>query len=104
MGKKGKRQYSAPSKQEVYAHPSKYGSHLSMVNAEATADLYSEKWVICEDENGKYATEIKRLDNGLADPHRYASKEWRKKNMKKLRATIELSKELKDDEEKSNQH
>ena len=102
MGKKGKRQYTPTGPKVVDPYPSKYGSHLSMVNAEATAELQSEKWVICEDENGKYATEIKRLDYGLADPHRYASKEWRKKTMKKLKATIELSKELRDDEEKSN--
>jgi len=92
MGKKGKKQRRSAEHKVDYPYPSRYGSHQSMVDATRTVELMLEGWVICTDDNGKYATERKKLDNGLADPNRYASKEGRKK----------IRKQLKDDEEKSN--
>ena len=44
-----------------------FGSHKDMVIEEI-----SEKEVICEDDRGRYKTYRHRLDNGLADPNRYA--------------------------------
>jgi hypothetical protein len=84
-----------------YPYPSVYGSHKSMVVADTEplakelAELKSHaeptkeqakriaqlqqclqacedsKCCICVDEFGEYATEISRLDNGVADPKRY---------------------------------
>ena len=57
----------AVSKQEQSKYPSPFGSHKSMVvtdNPDGT--------VVCEDEFGTYTTDENRLDNGCADPKRYA--------------------------------
>ena len=77
MGKKGKRQYVAPSKTVEYPYPSRYGSHESMV----VNDNNGSRWVVCEDENGLYVTSRLRLDCGLADSWRGATKEWRKNTL-----------------------
>lgn len=45
--------------------PSFFGSHKSMV----VKNLENGK-CLCKDDSGEYITEIKRLDNGLADPNR----------------------------------
>ena len=74
MGKKGKRQYTAPSKKEVYPYPSQYGSHKSMVVDENIGEAY----VACEDEKGLYATSRSYLDSGLRDPWRTTTKDFRK--------------------------
>lgn len=50
--------------------PSPFGSHLSMVVADATAALSTPGMVVCIDENGEYITELWRLDSGLSDPNR----------------------------------
>ena len=44
---------------------SPFSSHESMV-------VYYIPWnyCVCEDEFGEYVTDVKRLDNGLADPNR----------------------------------
>tara|TARA_Y100000385_G_C12950893_1_gene575424 strand:+ start:544 stop:831 length:288 start_codon:yes stop_codon:yes gene_type:complete len=55
--------------------PSPYGSHSSMVvdiEKEAKGNNVPVDKVICKDEKGYYITYKKRLDNGLADPSRYA--------------------------------
>lgn len=47
--------------------PSRYGSHSCMVvkdNEDGT--------VICKDDSHEYVTFSHRIDNGLADPKRYA--------------------------------
>ena len=60
------------AKQEVYKYPSRFGSHKSMVVTESPTEEESGK-VICEDEFGRYETQVNRLDNGCADPNRFAS-------------------------------
>jgi hypothetical protein len=55
-----------PGKVEKYPHPTRFGSHASMMvkdNGDGT--------VVCADEFGEYITEKIRLDNGSADPNRY---------------------------------
>lgn len=55
--------------------PSPYGSHASMVvdiDNEAKGHNVPSDKVICKDEKGFYVTYKKRIDNGLADPCRYA--------------------------------
>jgi hypothetical protein len=58
-------------KKEKYPYPSQYGSHASMVDNDATAQLTDEQAVVCMDEGGWYVTLKRRLDNGLADPNRH---------------------------------
>ena len=58
---------------ERYKYPTRYGSHLSMVDEEKTGELNKENKVVIEDEHGYYITDESRLDNGLADPKRYNS-------------------------------
>jgi len=56
-----------PGQQAKYQYPSRFGSHRSMVlkdNEDGT--------VVCQDEFGEYTTTRDRLDNGCADPVRYA--------------------------------
>lgn len=73
MGRKTPKAHAKVSAKKQYPYPSRFGSHQSMVIEERG------KWVICEDENGRYATNPKFLDSGLADPHRYStSKGYRK--------------------------
>jgi len=62
----------AKLEQKKYPFPSQYGSHRSMVVEEG------ESHCICEDELGRYETEIWRLDNGLADPNRYEESRLKK--------------------------
>lgn len=55
--------------------PSPYGSHSSMlvdINDEAKGHNVPKGKVICKDERGYYVTYKNRIDNGLADPCRYA--------------------------------
>lgn len=56
------------SKVVKYPYPSRFGSHASMV----INDDLIDKNVTCQDEFGEYTTQADRLDNGLADPNRYA--------------------------------
>lgn len=63
-------------KETVYAYPSRYGSHQSMVVQESEGD-----WVVCEDERGFYATTKKDLDSGLADGYRNSSLHFRRKTL-----------------------
>ncbi|NDB55018.1 hypothetical protein EB169_04220 [archaeon] len=55
--------------------PSAYGSHSSMlvdIDKEARGHNVPKDKVICQDERGYYVTYKNRIDNGLADPCRYA--------------------------------
>lgn len=55
--------------------PSPYGSHLDMVvdiDEQAQGHNIPKDKVICKDERGYYITFKNRIDNGLADPCRYA--------------------------------
>jgi len=63
------------TKQFEHPYPSRYGSHASMIS-EWQRPL-DEGLTICEDEKGYYVTEKNRLDSGVADPHRWAGKEYR---------------------------
>jgi len=67
-----KRQNRIPTKHEPYKHKTRYGSHTDMIDEEKTSELNDEKLVVLQDEHGYYITERTRLDNGLADPKRYA--------------------------------
>lgn len=58
-------------KPKAYEFPSRFGSHASMVDEEATAALKDEKMVVCNDELGSYTTERAKLDSGMADLNRY---------------------------------
>ena len=51
--------------------PSECGSHASMIDEEKTAALDNEDWVVCIGERGPYATEKRKLDNGMSDPNRW---------------------------------
>ena len=66
---------------ERYKYPTRYGSHLSMVDEEKTGELNKENNVVIEDEHGYYITDESRLDSGLADPNRYKTSRltWYKK-------------------------
>ncbi|MDP3981779.1 MAG: hypothetical protein Q8Q33_10240 [Chlamydiota bacterium] len=55
----------------VAQYPSMFGSHASMIDEAATAELKDTTKVACKGEHGIYITERNRLDNGLADPNRY---------------------------------
>ena len=60
-----------PSDKKDYSYPSRFGSHSSMINEEATGKLNDPKRVVLEDEFGLYETDRNRLDTGAADPNRY---------------------------------
>ncbi len=53
------------------SYPIIFGSHLSMIDEEATAKLDDKNKVVCVDDHGSYETLRSRLDSGLADPNRY---------------------------------
>ena len=63
--------------------PTWFGSHASMVVDHSEVQIgdtdvkLSEHQVLCEDDNGYYVTEKKKLDNGLADPNRYSNRRFR---------------------------
>jgi hypothetical protein len=55
--------------------PSAYGSHKCMIvdiDKEAKGHNVPKDKIICQDEKGYYVTYKNRIDNGLADPCRYA--------------------------------
>jgi len=68
MAKKSK---GPAEKQEKFQYPSHFGSHTSMIDAEATEKLEDVSLVVLKDEHGSYTTEKIRLDDGCADPNRY---------------------------------
>lgn len=72
-------------KKEIYPYPSRYGSHNSMVVQDETSKLTNKDMVVCKDEHGKYITEKKYLDCGLADPYRIINTPDREKKFKLLR-------------------
>ena len=43
-----------------------FGSHSEMIVEQLEDDL-----VVCEDDRGRYVTNMKMVDSGLADPNRY---------------------------------
>ena len=59
------KQQQTVDKKTVYAFPSRFGSHSSMVIKTL------EDTVICKDEFGEYETKASRLDDGTADPNRW---------------------------------
>ena len=79
MGKKGKRQYTAASKDKEYPYPSRYGSHTSMVVENKEGDA----WIACNDEKGPYVTSRTHLDSGLMDPYRLTTPKFRRDMVKK---------------------
>jgi hypothetical protein len=79
MGKKGKRQYKAPSKEKESAYPSRFGSHESMV----VENNQGEAWIACKDDKGPYVTSRTHLDSGLMDPYRLTTPKFRRDMVKK---------------------
>ena len=73
MVRNNKRRYAGPAKKEKYPHPSRFGSHSSMIDEEKTSELNDENRVVLLDEHGSYITSRDRLDAGGADPRRYAT-------------------------------
>jgi hypothetical protein len=59
-------------KVEEFKTPSHFGSHASMETEESKQQ--DGPTVQLLDEKGKYDTERKRLDNGMADPNRYSAR------------------------------
>jgi len=62
--------YKPWMKKEDYPHPTRYGSHASMIDEEETEKLTDKSLVVLKDEHGYYTTKKSILDNGLADPKR----------------------------------
>lgn len=56
---------------EKFQYPSHFGSHASMIDEAATAELNDPEYVVLKDEHGLYKTERKKLDNKESDPNRY---------------------------------
>ena len=71
MVRHSKRRYAGPQKKENYLYPSRYGSHKSMIDEEKTRELNDDNMVVLQDEHGFYTTDVRRLDNKLADPNRH---------------------------------
>ena len=67
-------QVKSKTKKEKYSYPSRFGSHESMIDEEATEKRTDDK-VVLRDEHGPYVTERSRLDTKLADPNRYSGRE-----------------------------
>ena len=80
-------------KTKAVVYPSEFGSHTSMINAEATGKIAearqdaADAWQVLTDERGDYATRKSRLDTGMADPNRCADHPARQKVVKELMAT-----------------
>lgn len=57
-----------PTAKGIYPLPSRFGTHASMVIEK------NEELGLClvQDEYGTYETPLNRIDNGCADPSRYA--------------------------------
>ncbi len=60
---------------EKYKFPSLYGSHKVMLVV--PQPVQHDIMVVCEDSDGQYITEKSRLDDGLSDPFRCATIEFR---------------------------
>lgn len=54
-----------------------FGSRSSQVVDTPEGLVLESNQVVCQDDKGLYITEVKNLDNGLADPNRYGSSETR---------------------------
>ncbi len=56
-----------------------FGSHKSMIKEDFG------RVVVCQDDLGEYLTERSRLDNGEADPNRWATTETRENKLMEFR-------------------
>lgn len=74
-----------------YLYPSRFGSHKSMIMAEESKALDRPDQVVLQDEFGLYTTFINRLDNGEADPRRYAESRLVKLHEEAKRLTAKLN-------------
>ena len=63
----------------VPKYPSQFGSHATMIDEAATTALADADTVVCVDDMGSYQTARKNIDNGLADPARFAQSRQAKK-------------------------
>jgi hypothetical protein len=54
---------------------SHFGSHSNMIvdHTSVSGVVLQENEVLCQDDSGYYITNKNRIDNGLADPNRYAN-------------------------------
>jgi hypothetical protein len=72
MADQAKAMKAAAKKGEKPLTPSRFGSHTTMIDEEGSKNLPPNQ-VACLDEFGVYITERIRLDNGCADPNRFAA-------------------------------
>ncbi len=73
---------------EEYKYPSRFGSHVSMIEKAETDKLHDPDLVVCKDENGLYVTQLNRLDNGMADANRFSDTEWRQEHLRKVAGEV----------------
>ena len=73
--------------------PSPFGSHSSMVvdiDSDARGHNVPKDKVVCKDDDGYYITYRHRIDNGLADPSRYACALCRFSNLNIIFTNLEI--------------
>lgn len=78
MAKADQAKYLKNINKDRYPYESQFGSHVSMVNEEATKALDDPTLVVCTDQFGDYVTFKVNLDNHLADPNRNAHSRFEK--------------------------
>lgn len=79
MGTKMKDSKKTSSSKEPYKYPTYCGSHASMMESKL-----NDEWAVLKDDFGLYATKVSSLDDGMADPYRNASPEWREEFLRGL--------------------
>tara|TARA_B100001113_G_scaffold274448_1_gene229076 strand:- start:1364 stop:1633 length:270 start_codon:yes stop_codon:yes gene_type:complete len=80
---------------KIITTPTPFGSHSSMVvdiESEARGHNVPSDKVICRDDDGYYITYKTRIDNGLADPSRYACPLCRFSNLNIIFTNLEMIK------------
>jgi len=72
-----KKHFKAPKNfsGKVVTTKSHFGSHSEMMidRSKYNNIQVNDNQVVCKDDEGYYITDLNRIDNGLADPNRYAN-------------------------------
>lgn len=76
--------HNTTNNKATYPYPSQFGSHTSMIDNDATAQLDDSKLVACKDAYGVYITERNRLDDGMNDVNRSDGRRVKDVAMNKL--------------------
>ena len=82
-------------------YPSQYGSHTSMLDAEATEALGIDHLVALKDDEGIYVTDRDALNTLLADPNRYMNRPKTVSDWDAVQKKFEEVRVLRDKPEKS---